>query len=253
MSGEAGAVAAARPAAPARVHRFGATERAVHWIHAAAFLVLTGTGLVMYLPVLAERIGDRPLMKGIHLTAAVLWLTALVVVAIVGDRPALRRAVRELERFDHDDRRFLALRGRGRPRGWRTRIPQGRFNAAEKSHAIVQAALAVLFLVSGVLLWLGERNTSFRLPGTVALHDAATYVAVVLVLGHLYLALVHRPTRPALRGIVTGEVDAAWAREHHRSWEPRPPDAPGRPGPARLLAAAAVLLAGVLVVVLVIV
>lgn len=247
--------------APARVHRFGATERAVHWVHAAAFFVLTGTGLVMYLPALSERISDRPTLKAIHLTAAVLWFTALVVVAILGDRPALRKAVRELERFDGDDRRFLALRRRERPRDWRSRIPQGRFNAAEKSHAIVQGALAVLFAVSGVLLWLGERNTTFRLPGTVALHDAAMYVAIVLVLGHLYLALIHRPTRPALRGMVTGEVDAAWARKHHAKWDATPTgeDAeaalggvPRRPTLVAVTAAATTAIAGVLVVVLVV-
>ncbi|MEV4419708.1 cytochrome b/b6 domain-containing protein [Patulibacter sp. NPDC049589] len=243
-------------AGPARVRRFGATERAVHGIHAVAFFVLTGTGLVMYLPALSERIGDRPTMKAIHLTAAVLWLTALIVVALLGDRPALREAVRELERFDADDRRWLALRRRERPRGWRARIPQGRFNAAEKSHAIVQAALAVLFVVSGVLLWLGERNTTFRLSGTVPLHDASMYVAVVLVLGHLYLALLHPPTRPALRGIVLGDVDADWAREHHRKWDAPPAgearERGPRPGPVRLVIAAAVLAGGVLIVALVV-
>jgi formate dehydrogenase subunit gamma len=193
---------------------------------------MAGTGVVMYLPALSARIGDRPTLKAIHLTAAVLWVTALVVVALVGDRRALREAVRQLETFDADDRHWLrgpAMR-RGRPKGWRSRVPQGRFNAAEKSHAIVQAALAVLFVVSGVLLWLGERDTAFRLPGTIPLHDAATYVALALVAGHLYLALLHPPTRPALSGIVRGDVDAAWAREHHRKWDAPPVPAPGGGG-----------------------
>ena len=45
--------------APSRyVRRFALTERAVHWIHAAAFFVLLGTGLVLYVP-RAER-GGRP-------------------------------------------------------------------------------------------------------------------------------------------------------------------------------------------------
>ncbi|WP_026910851.1 cytochrome b/b6 domain-containing protein [Patulibacter minatonensis] len=241
--------------AGARVHRFGGSERAVHWIHAAAFFVLTGSGLVMYLPALSERVGDRPTLKAIHLTAAVLWVTALAVVAILGDRPALREAVRELERFDDDDRNWLLRRGR--PRGWRRLIPQGRFNAAEKAHAVVQAALAVLFVLSGVLLWLGERDTTFRLPGTVALHDASMYVAVVLVLGHLYLALLHPPTRPALRGILRGDVDAAWAREHHRKWDAAvvgdvAPDRVRRPGAASVLAAVVAVAAGLAVVVLVV-
>jgi formate dehydrogenase subunit gamma len=47
---------------------------------------------------------------------------------------------------------------------------------------------------------------------------ALTYVSVVLVAGHLYLALIHPTTRHALRGITTGEVDEAWARKHHAKW-----------------------------------
>src|SRR5436305_716040 len=39
--------------APGRVMRFGATERRLHTIHASAFVVMFGTGLVLYLPVLA--------------------------------------------------------------------------------------------------------------------------------------------------------------------------------------------------------
>ena len=131
------------------------------------------TGLVLYMPALAQLFSSRPIVKGIHLVAAVAWLTALALVALLGDRRALRRTRRELERFDADDLRWL----RRRP------APQGRFNAGQKAHAIVQAALALLFTVSGALLWLGERNTDLRLPGTIALHDASMVVAGALVAG----------------------------------------------------------------------
>lgn len=262
MASESAPVSGAT-AVPSRVRRFGATERAFHWIHAAGFTVMTGTGIVMYLPALSARISDRPTLKAIHLTAAVLWVAALIVVPLLGDRRALRAAVRQLETFDADDRRWLLGPGRRRRRtpGWRIRIPQGRFNAAEKAHSIVQAALAVLFVVSGVLLWLGERDTDFRLPGTIPLHDGSMFVALVLVAGHLYLSLVHPPTKPAMRGMLTGEVDADWARVHHAKWDAPPADAPrpgdvpatrGRPGPVRLVAAAAVTTAALLVVALVV-
>jgi cytochrome b subunit of formate dehydrogenase len=46
--------------------RFSRSERAVHWIHAAAFFVLLGSGLVLYLPSLGA-VGDRPLVKDSHL------------------------------------------------------------------------------------------------------------------------------------------------------------------------------------------
>jgi len=41
---------------------------------------------------------------------------------------------------------------------------------------------------------------------------------VVAVAGHLYLAIVHRSTRHAMRGMVLGDVDRTWARQHHRTW-----------------------------------
>ena len=46
------------------------------------------------------------------------------------------------------------------------------------------------------------------------------YAAVVLVAGHLYLALVRESTSPALSGMLSGEVDAEWARQHHPKWRP---------------------------------
>ena len=215
------------------VLRFTATERHLHTVHAVAFGVMLATGFVLYLPFLAQLVSDRPLVKAIHLVTAVLWLTALALVAVLGDRTALRRTRREIERLDADDLLFL----RRRP------SRAGRFNGGQKAHAIVQAGLAVLFTVSGVLLWLGERDTALRLPGTLALHDAATILLAVLVAGHVVMAM----SRPAaLLGIWRGTVPESYAAEHHPRWRPPPPaqTAHRRPGAARLLLAALVALAG---------
>lgn len=220
-----------------RVRRFGSTERTLHWVNASAFFAMLATGLVLYLPFLAQAISARPLMKAVHLAAACAWLTALVLVVVLGDRGALRRTRREIERFDDD---LLWLRRRP--------APQGRFNAGQKAHTIVQAALAVLFTVSGTLLWLGERDTALRFGGTIALHDVAMYVAATLVAGHLYMAFAPA-TRPALEGILHGSVPAGWAREHHAKWVPDPPRPPASvdrrsPGLRRIAVAAAVLAVG---------
>ncbi|MHB8656552.1 MAG: cytochrome b/b6 domain-containing protein [Solirubrobacteraceae bacterium] len=220
---------------PRYVRRFGGTERTLHWAHASAFFAMLATGLVLYLPGLAAHIGSRPLLKALHLAAAVAWLLALALIATLGDRRALCRTRRELERFGPDDARWL----RGR------RAPQGRFNAGQKVHAIIQAAFSVLFVVSGTLLWLGERNTALRLSGTIVLHDGLMYLAVLLVLGHIYLALFGRSTRPALRGMVRGTVDAGWAREHHSKWTPPLHVAPNeRPLQRRAIALSALLIIG---------
>jgi formate dehydrogenase subunit gamma len=185
----------------------------VHWVHASAFLVLLGSGLCLYLPSLAELVGRRPLLKTIHLYTAIAWAVALVAVFVAGDRRALRETAREIDRFDADDRAWL----RGR------RAPQGRLNAGQKVNAILTAAFAVLFAVTGVLLWYGERDTRFRFASTLLVHDWLMDISLVLFVGHLFLAVVYPKTRHALSGITRGWVDEEWALEHHRKWAERAP------------------------------
>jgi formate dehydrogenase subunit gamma len=207
----------------------------VHWVHATAFFALLATGLALYLPVLASMVGNRPLLKALHLGTAGLWLTALLALAVAGDHRRLRRTRQELERFTDEDVAWLRRRPRAR---------SGRFNAGQKIHAVLQSALAVLFVITGVLLYLGERDTALRFSGTIPVHDACTLAAMVLVAGHLYLALVYEPTRPALRGMTEGRVDAAFAREHHPAWTPEPADDAWHPSSRARLAAIVVVLAG---------
>ena len=192
------------------VRRFSRTERALHWANAVGFFVLLGSGLVLYLPRLAVLVGRRPLMKDIHFWSGIGWVTVLALVVLLGDRRGLLRTARELDAFDRDDR--LWLRGR--------HTPSGRFNAGQKLNAVLTAAFTVLFLVSGLLLWLGERDTRFRFASTVVLHDGLMYVSLFLVVGHLYLTLIHPTTRHSLRGMTLGTVHEEWAHVHHRKWEP---------------------------------
>jgi formate dehydrogenase subunit gamma len=195
-------------AARARLQRFSRTERVAHWVHAVAFLLLLATGLALYLPSLSELLGRRPLLKSIHVWTAVGWIVALVVVVVVGDRRSLRATLREVDLFDRDDRAWLRRR----------RVPQGRLNAGQKVNTILTGVFAVLFAVTGTLLWLGERDTRFRFAQTILIHDWLTYVSLVLFVGHLYLSVIHPRTRHSLTGITRGWVYEDWAREHHAKW-----------------------------------
>jgi formate dehydrogenase subunit gamma len=193
------------------IRRFSRTERALHWANALCFFFLLATGLILYLPSLAVRVGRRPLLQDLHFWSGVGWISLLVAIAVAGDRRGLVRLAREIDRFDRDDFRWLLGR---RP------APQGRFNAGQKLNTALTAAFTFLFLVSGLLLWFGERDTRFRFASTVLLHDGLMYAALVLLVGHLYLAVIHPATRHALRGITVGTVDEEWAARHHPKWRP---------------------------------
>jgi formate dehydrogenase subunit gamma len=192
------------------VRRFSRTERLFHWVNATFFLTLLATGLVLYLPSLEVAVGRRALVKDVHFWTGVGWPCALVLVWLAGDRRGLLRVLRELDRFDRDDLRWLAGR---RP------APQRRFNSGQKLNAALTAATTVLFVVSGLLLWFGERDTRLRFASTVVLHDGLAFAAVALLIGHLYLALIHPATRHALRGITVGTVSEEWATRHHAKWK----------------------------------
>jgi formate dehydrogenase subunit gamma len=195
---------------PERIRRFSRTERALHWVHASAFFVLLGSGLVLYVPRLSELVARRQLVKDVHLYTGLAWAVLIGLLILLGLRHGLRGTIRELERFDAEDLRWLLHRG-GRA---------GRFNAGQKLNAIVTAAFAVLFAISGFLLWYGERDTRFRFANTILLHDGLMYAPLVLLTGHLYLSLIHQSTRHALRGMIGGTVEKEWARRHHPRWVP---------------------------------
>jgi formate dehydrogenase subunit gamma len=195
-------------AVPVRLTRFTRTERLLHWTHATGFLLMLATGLILYLPSLSTWISRRNLVKNVHIWTAVVWAVAIALIFVLGNRRALLDDWREAEAFDRDDRRWLALR----------RAPQGKFNAGQKLNVIATVAFALLFALSGFFLWLGERDHAFLFDGTGMLHDLLTFASVAVLVGHLYLAVIHPSTRHALRGITTGEVDEQWAVEHHRKW-----------------------------------
>jgi formate dehydrogenase subunit gamma len=191
------------------VRRFSPVERVLHWVNALGFLFLLVTGLILYLPSLSMLVSRRQLIQSLHFWAGVGWLSALAVVVLLGGRRLLATA-RELDTFDSDDLRWL--RGRGGP--------QGRFNAGQKINAVLTAAFTILFGVSGLLLWFGEQDTRVRFASTVILHDGLMYVSLFLLVGHLYLTLIHPATRHSLRGMALGSVNAEWAARHHAKWRP---------------------------------
>jgi formate dehydrogenase subunit gamma len=197
------------------IERFTPAERVLHWLLAATFLVMMATGLILYLPVFSQLAGSRVLWKTLHLGAAIAFWAGLLAL-LPGNTKRLGETASQIDRFDTDDRRWLAwaVTRRG------AEPPQGRFNAGQKLNTAIVAGLMVVFTVSGTLIYLQEADRTFRGASSAILaHDWATWLAVPLVLGHLYLAMVNPATRHSMRGIVLGNVRRDWARRRHAKWE----------------------------------
>lgn len=196
------------------MRRFSPAEQSLHWLLAASFLTMLATGLILYLPSLAQVAANRQLWKSIHLGAALAFWAGLFLLFMSSPRE-LQATARQFDHYDEDDRRWLA---------WSVRRtgpepPQGRFNAGQKLNSAIVAGLMVVFTISGTLMYLQETDASFRGTSAILVHDAAMYIAVPIVLGHLYLALLNPSTRHSLRGMTLGSVRRDWAKKHHPKWE----------------------------------
>jgi formate dehydrogenase subunit gamma len=202
--------------APDRIVRFSGTVRLAHWLLASTFFVMLFTGMCLYLPALSRLVG-RPTAKAWHVWAAIALGAGIVVLLVVGNRRSLTAVVTEADRLDEDDVEWLKA-GPKRLFDHDDAPPQGRLNAGQKLNTMVTLGLMVVLGISGSLLWLGERNTTYRFGGSVLTHDLASLVIAFLVMGHLYLAVLHPATRHALRGIVAGDVDRSWAERNHATW-----------------------------------
>ena len=190
------------------VDRFTRTERAIHWSYTALFLVLLATGLVLWVPSLSVAVGQRDVVRRLHIVTGLALVPVPVAIALAGNRRAVRRTLREVDRFDRDDAAFL-LRRPSAP---------GRLNGGQKLNAVWSGVAALLFLASGVVQWQWTRFSPGWRSGASELHDLLTVASAVVLAGHVYLSVLHPSTRHSLRGIVGGRVRRDWAAVHHPRW-----------------------------------
>ncbi len=200
---------------PELVPRFNRTERAVHWTYAVCFLVLLGTGLTMYLPVLSQFFPSRFILRQLHLAAAFFLFTAPTLIALLGDRRSLAADVKVVDEWDEDDRAWLNDTVNGFP------TTPGRFNAGQKLNAAFVAGSALVFLGTGIVMAINIYTRflpAWLVSNASLIHDLLTWLALFAWLGHVFLAGVYPPTRESLRGMLTGFVRRDWALKHHPRW-----------------------------------
>ncbi len=208
------------PDPPASIERFSGTVRAVHWSFGLSFLLLLVTGLLLFVPqlkVMPYPFGSHKLFRDLHIALGLIFLYAPLLAASLADWNSVWADVMETVRFGREERLWLARLvrlGSGPP------PPARKFNAGQKLNTIFSALVWFGFIASGLAMWSTGFFSHDQRAEAFLIHDALVVLSLPLVIGHLYLALLHPRTRSSLGGIVTGRVAAPWAREHHGGWKP---------------------------------
>ena len=190
--------------------RFTATEKWVHRSTGALVAVLAMTGAVLYYEPFALAVGRRPTVEGLHIAAGLLLPLPTVLGTLAS--PALRRDLGILGHMTALDWQWLRRRDR------RTaRLPIGKFNGGQKLASAVLLGLLLVLFGTGLLLVAPAR---IDLPvgmrqGSTIVHDAFTFAVLMLLAGHVWLAVRHPEARRALR---TGVMDRRYAEAEYSGW-----------------------------------
>lgn len=203
-----------------RVLRFNLAERTAHWILAVTFLLLFLTGAALVFRGLGGLLGQSGLRftSRMHHLMGYVFTFGPAVVLLFGTPRTTREWLRSIFTWTKDDLAFLA----GFPKeffGLKPKLPkQGKFNAGEKVNSLLTLFGSALMVGTGWIMLYRDSFPKSVLAWAYPLHDAGALLLGSVILGHIYLALLHPGSRESINGMLHGTVSERFAREHHARW-----------------------------------
>jgi len=196
-----------------KIPRWPGIDRFIHWYTAVLFIVLAITGLsllwgrAVLIPVMGKEgfAAWAGLAKPLHDYGALLFTAGFVVMLLKWMHHNIPKAY-DLEWFAKGG----GYLGGGHP-------PAGFANAGEKALFWTLLFAGGAMVVSGLFLlfpnW-GTERAGMQLANEI--HGISSLICVTFVVMHIYLATIG--SEGALEGMVSGEVDEQYAKNHHPLW-----------------------------------
>lgn len=188
-----------------RLPRFSVGERWVHWCVAALLVSCLLTAAALSLAPVSELIGRRAFVARVHVWSGLL-LPVPILLGLLSR--AFRADARILARFQNYDHGWLTS-----PR--RRDMAVGKFNPGQKLNASFLMGAVLVMLGTGFVMWQNQMWPLSWRTGATFVHDWLAFALALVVVGHVWMALRHPA---ALRAIVRGDIDLAYAEAEHRLW-----------------------------------
>ncbi|MBY0097476.1 cytochrome b/b6 domain-containing protein [Mesobacillus maritimus] len=203
-----------------QVKRFSKAFVVAHAINGIAFIGLYITALPMYTEFfdwLYPLLGGPEGARLAHRVLAVAFILPTFIFLIF-DPKGFMNWMRELVTWKKRDLQFFSEFVK-ELFGFKSKhVKQTFFNAGEKINSILQIVCAILLIASGFTMWFPDLFPTALVQWGYFLHNVGFGLGFAVVLGHIYLSVIHKHSRPGFTGVITGKVPAEWAKSHYTEW-----------------------------------
>ena len=197
---------------PVIVSRYRGFTRINHWVTALSLIVLLLSGMALFSPYLYFLTG---LFGGGQTTR---WLHPFVGILLFFSFLVLFLQLWRLNLPKPEDVTWVENIGEV-VKGNEEKLPElGKYNAGQKFIFWAMAALIVVLIVTGVMIWQQYFPDLVSIPArrwAVLGHSLAAVLIILTFILHVYAAIW---TRGTIRAMTQGTVTGGWAWRHHRKW-----------------------------------
>ena len=186
--------------------------RVLHWLVAISFILSLLSGFAIYSPwlyrFLTPIFGGGPMTRFLHPWFGLFftiffffqflnWFTPMV---WTNDDTSWLKRIRE----------YTTNKDKMEPSN------VGFFNGGQKIYFWAIALSAVLFLITGVLMWFDDITPRWSVAVSYIVHDLAALLMLAGFIIHIYEGTAAQPG--TFRSMINGTVTQKWAWTHHPAW-----------------------------------
>ena len=204
------------------VERYRKPTRVLHWVCAAAFVILFTTGIIRFISSQSE-LAPGGWLNVLHIVAGVVFI-AVPVIYFLMNRKASLMGIRRAFTWGKEDLDWM----KAAPQYYylcdeRAMPPQGYLNTLQKIWLLLVIVFGLMLAVSGLIMWAFKTIAPAELlQFMIFLHDIAFITTGTMFLVHIYISVLHPMSGPMKTGawsaITRGKVSAEYARSNHGKW-----------------------------------
>ncbi|HXX31471.1 MAG TPA: formate dehydrogenase subunit gamma [Myxococcaceae bacterium] len=193
-----------------RIVRHTYASRVMHWLVGGSFILSLLTGLPIWTPIfgwMAYLFGGLQVCRWLHPFLGVVFSAGLLWMAASWWSQMSMTA---------KDREWLSPGYFAKYLRFEATDPDtGKYNGGQKALFWFALLGGLALFLSGLVLWFPSDLSQPLREIAWVLHDAAFIAFFLMIIGHVYLAIVEPGT---FESMIDGTVSKAWARLHHPRW-----------------------------------